>query len=372
MLEALQLAHLLRQAVAEGAAPGMAFGLQVGDRRERHFEGRHAPERTSRLVDAESVYDLASLTKPLTTVLWALRLVSAGRLDLDEPLGLRLPLTDPELRAVPVWRLLNHTSGLPAHRPYFSGLGASVLASGNFAGAEATVRRMLARTVLESPPGGHERYSDLGFLLLAWLCEVAEAPLAEVWPTLPFHGAEALHFRPLSAPHLPGTPDRTLCVPTEHCPWRGRRLQGEVHDDNTWVLGGIAGHAGLFGTLDATLDAAVAWCRGVRGEDTLPGIAPDLAKRVPAGRWMHSQGTRVLGWDTPTPGASSAGQRFGRRAFGHLGFTGTSVWIDPDADVSMVLLMNRVCPSRTNERHRSVRPRLHDLAWAIIDALRTA
>lgn len=370
MLEGLQLAHLLRQAVAEGAAPGMAFGLHVGERRQRHFAGRHAPEHQSRLVDAESVYDLASLTKPLSTVLWTLRLVSAGRLDLDEPLGRRLPLTDPELRAVPLWRLLNHTSGLPAHRPYYSGLGAAVVASGDHTAAQAAVRRMLARTPLETPVGARERYSDLGFLLLAWLCEVADAPLAEVWPSLPFHSPETLHFRPIGQPLRLGTPEVALCVPTEHCPWRGRRLQGEVHDDNTWVLGGVAGHAGLFGTLDATLDAAVAWCRGVRGEPTLPGIDPELARRVPASRWMHSQGTRVLGWDTPTPGASSAGHRFGRHAFGHLGFTGTSVWIDPDADVCMVLLMNRVCPSRTNERHRPVRPKLHDLAWAIVDELR--
>lgn len=370
MLEGLQLAHLLRQAVAEGAAPGMAFGLQVGDRRQVHFAGRHAPEHQSRAVDAASVYDLASLTKPLTTVLWALRLVSEGRLSLDAPLGRLLPLSDPELQAVPLWRLFNHTSGLPAHRPYHSGLGANVLRSGDHRGAEEAVRRMLARTAPETAPGAVERYSDLGFLLLAWACERVDAPLAEVWPTLPLHGPTALHFRPLATGPLAGSPGRDLCVPTEHCPWRGRRLQGEVHDDNTWVLGGVAGHAGLFATLDATLDAGVAWCRGVRGEPTLPGVDPELAKRVIAGRWMHSQGTRVLGWDTPTPGASSAGRHFGRHAFGHLGFTGTSLWIDPDADVTMVLLMNRVCPSRTNERHRPVRPRLHDLAWALVEELR--
>ncbi len=354
MVETLRIAQLLRRAVAEGVTPGAAFGLiHHGQVVGRWYTGHHQPG--GRLVAADTVWDLASLTKPLTTVAWCRRLVEAGKLSFETPLGSLVPVADAELARTPVWRLLNHTAGLPAWKPYFQGLGQGVLRSARFGSARQAIRRMLLQTSPEVPPGTRELYSDLGFLMLELVCEAVDRPLADVWPELPCHGPEALHFRPL--PQVPGD----VCyAATEQCPWRGRLLQGEVHDDNCWVLGGVAGHAGLFGHLDATLAAV-----GNLTTEADGGLADWLSPW-----WLHPHGTFLGGFDTPTPGASSSGSRFGRRAFGHLGFTGTSFWIDPDAQVAMVLLTNRVCPTRKNRGIRWLRPALHDAAWSVLEVSR--
>lgn len=363
MSAALRIEQMMRAAVAEGVAPAIAFAVSAADAPpHRFFAGRHLPG-DGEPTTAATVFDLASLTKPLSTTLWALRLVEAGRLSLDDALGQHCALDDPQLAASPLWRLLSHTSGLPAHREYFRGLGASVLRTGAFVRARSALRRMLGATTPVAAPGERELYSDLGYLLLEAICEGVDAPLAAVWPTLPGHGADALHFRPLvgSAP----APD-PRCAATEQCPWRGRWLQGEVHDENAWTIGGVAGHAGLFGTLDAVHAAGRAWLDALRGRDGALGLSSALARAATHRRWMHPRGTRVLGWDTPTPGRSSAGRHFGAHAIGHLGFTGTSLWIDPEAEVVMVLLTNRVCPTRTHTAIQALRPALHDAGWALL------
>lgn len=366
MSERLRVDHLVRQAVAEGVAPAIALAGFCGDApAEVWCAGTTgAPDAVPREpppLAGRTYFDLASLTKPLTTATWCLQLVDSGRLSLDEPIGGRVAVSDRALAATPVSRLLNHTTGLPAHREYYRGLGPFVARGRDHGSANRQVRRMLHACALETPPGHRETYSDLGFLLLEDVCAAASAPLAEVWRTLPFHGDDALHFRP-----LPATREPTACAPTERCPWRGALLRGEVHDDNCWTLGGIAGHAGLFGTLDDVVAFARAVLDAWHGRTTALGISPDLLRFATSPRWMHPQGTRVLGWDTPTPGASSAGQSFGRRSIGHLGFTGTSVWLDLEREVGIVLLTNRVCPSRDNVRIRAFRPTIHDAVWALL------
>jgi CubicO group peptidase (beta-lactamase class C family) len=365
MSERLRVEHLLRQAIAERVAPAIVLGVFRGGE-EATCWGAGSLEACDGAVrlgpppdPAAARFDLASLTKPLTTLLWCLRLVEAGRLSLGEPIGGRVAVTDAALAATPVWRLLNHTAGLPAHREYFRGLGPFVLRSGDHAGAQRQIRRMLHATPLEAPPGAREVYSDLGFLLLEDVCAAADAPLGTVWPSLPAHGPERLHFRP-----LPAAGDVSSYAPTERCPWRGRLLRGEVHDDNCWTLGGVAGHAGLFGTAADVLALGRAFLDCWHGRPTALGVGGELMRTATAPRWMHPQGTRVLGWDTPTPGASSAGRHFGRRSIGHLGFTGTSLWLDLEREVGIVLLTNRVCPTRDNVRIRAFRPAIHDAAWA--------
>lgn len=363
MRERHLITQLIQQGIADGVAPAIAFSVDRGGQRTCWYAGQHTPDPHSLATTAQSRFDLASLTKPLTTTLWALRLVSMGALDLDAPIGDLAPVDNAQLAHAPLWRLLTHTTGLPAHRRYYEGLGAPAMRQGDHRGARAAIRRMLARTPLVAEPGQREIYSDLGYLLLAWICERADAPLAAQWTTLPGHGPDALHPR-----LLPTSGSTAGYAATERCPWRGGLLQGEVHDDNCWVLGGLDGHAGLFGTLDATADASRQWLDAIRGTAPLPGVAPEVLRRAVNRRHMHSRGTRVYGWDTPTPGRSTSGQHFGRHAIGHLGFTGTSVWMDPEADIVMVLLTNRVCPSRENQAHRPFRPRLHDAAWTFAHA----
>lgn len=375
MSAALRVEQLMRAAVGDGTAPAIAFSVKCGDAPARRwYVGHHrpGPEHSSdpgRRCGPETIWDLASLTKPLTTLPWALRLIEDGRLALDRPIGAWVELDDPALAETPLWRLLNHTTGLPAHREYFRGLGPMVLQSRRFDRAAAAIRRMLRQTALDRAPGVGEVYSDLGFLLLETICAQVDRPLGEVWPTLPGHSAKApterLHQRPLGGPNaVVGE----AYAATERCPWRQRLLQGEVHDDNAWTMGGIAGHAGTFGTLAAVEAMGRAWLDALAGRPSALGIGSALARTCIERRWMHPRGTRALGWDTPTPGRSSAGRHFGPRAFGHLGFTGTSLWIDPDRDVVMVLLANRVSPSRANTAIRALRPALHDAGWAILES----
>jgi CubicO group peptidase (beta-lactamase class C family) len=361
----LALEQQLRRAVHDRVAPAVAFGLSIGDAAPlllRSGRLSHLPDAPP--LEADTPFDLASLTKPLTTVTWVLRLVTQGRLDLEAPIGSIIEVTDARLAEAPVWRLLTHTTGLPAHREYFRGLLPRVRATGDFAGARSTVSRMVKGTELEAAPGARETYSDLGFLLLERVAEAVDAPLANAWTGLPLHGAGALHFRPVG--QSPRQPPDAACAATEQCGLRGRLIQGEVHDENAWVCGGVAGHAGLFGGLRDVVEFGRAVVDGWHGTDDRLGITREVWRLATATHWLHPAGTRVLGWDTPSPGQSTAGRFFGPETIGHLGFTGTSLWIDLPRAVVMVLLTNRVCPTRSNLGIRALRPALHDAAWAAI------
>jgi CubicO group peptidase (beta-lactamase class C family) len=358
----LALEQHVRRAVHDRVAPAVAFGLSVGDAAPLLLRGgrlTHLPDAAP--LEADTPFDLASLTKPLTTVTWVLRLVTQGRLDLEAPIGRFIAVTDTRLAETPVWRLLSHTTGLPAHREYFRGLLPRARATGDFAGARATVSRMVTGTLLEAAPGARETYSDLGFLLLERVAEAVDAPLAQAWRTLPLHGEGVLHFRPVGQPDR--HPPDAVCAATELCPLRGRLVQGEVHDENAWVCGGVAGHAGLFGRLVDVVDFGRAVVAGWHGTEDRLGISREVWRMATAARWLHPAGTRVLGWDTPSPGQSTAGRFFGPDTIGHLGFTGTSLWIDLPRAVVMVLLTNRVCPTRSNTGIRALRPAMHDAAW---------
>lgn len=360
MAEALRVEYLLRAAVHDGTAPALAFAVsRAGGPERAWYVGHHRPSGRGEPCGPLSVFDLASLTKPLTTLTWVLRLADRGALDLRSPVGSHLTVEDPLLARAPVWRLLSHTAGLPAHRRYFAGLGH--VRAGAFDRGRRAIRRMLLRTELESAPGERERYSDLGYMLLEWICEQLDGRLSERWATLPGHGPDRLHLRPLIEPTPLADPG---CAATEQCPWRQRLLQGEVHDENCWAMGGVGGHAGTFGTLSAVHAMGVGWLDLLGGRVSTLGLDATLGHRASDRARRHPSGTHVVGWDTPTPGASSSGRCFGRRTIGHLGFTGTSIWIDPEQEVVMTLLTNRVSPTRENLRIRALRPKLHDAGWA--------
>jgi len=358
--ERMRIEQILRRAMAENVAPAIALGVSRGDLpTETWYIGRHHTSRDALRCGPETIFDLASLTKPLSTTLWAMRLADQGRLDPRAAMETYVDVEDPALAQCPIWRLMSHTCGLPAHREYFRGLGPGSLRSGRHDFARSSLRRMLRSSPLIYAPSEGETYSDLGYLLLEWVCESIAGPLVQRWSSLPHHGPEALHFRPL------GTDlDHTeRYAATEDCAWRKRLIQGEVHDDNCWTIGGVGGHAGLFGTLGAVHEAGRDWLKALRSEPNSMGLDPEIVPYWTDRNRMHPHGTRVLGWDTPTPGASTSGQFFGRRSIGHLGFTGTSLWIDPDKEVVITLLTNRVSPSRDNVGIRWLRPALHDAGW---------
>lgn len=293
-------------------------------------------------ADLQTPFDLASLTKVMATTTLAMRLVSDERLRLYEPVASCFPdWRGPDREQVTVRDLLEHASGLPAR----------------LVDAPGQTRREFEHDIctikLEYAPRSRSVYSDLGFILLGFIvADCGGAPLKEQFRRLAFEDVEfdlPLNARFRAAPTVPIDEDLR----------RGRVLTGEVHDNYAAALGGIAGHAGLFGTALAVGAFARCWLRAARGDASLP--LPFLPARVAQFLVRSSVpgSSRALGWDTMLP-TSSCGTRMSSRAFGHVGFTGTSLWIDPARDRYFVLLTNRACAGGTLDQMRDVRRAFHD------------
>jgi CubicO group peptidase (beta-lactamase class C family) len=361
-----EIGRLLKHhVVRSGAAPGAtaAVGLRVGGlwRFAVGHAGVQSPGRAS-AVEARTLYDLASLTKPVVACALA-RLVRRGLLAWETRLGDVLPLARESVsREIPLLWLLSHRAGLVAHLPLWE-LGEGTRCAGE-PGRRALLLRVAEarRGECGGEPGrdGYEPlYSDLGYILLGAVMElVTGEPLdlliaREVLAPLGVQLGSARQW----AARL-GRPEFLRRVaPTETLSARGGDIHGHVHDDNAWLLSSTAsaGHAGLFGAaLDvARFGAAVVDSLRARRDGWLSRAESDVLVRERSG------GSLRAGFDGKASAGSSAGDRFGSRAFGHLGFTGTSLWCEPDAQVVVALLTNRVCPTRLNLKLRALRPALH-------------
>ncbi len=346
----------MERAVVDGAFPGgvLAVGYR-GQLAVRAF-GKLSYDEGAATVNPDTLYDLASLTKVVVTTTLVARLVesSNGSLQIDAPIERYLPEwgsgQQPEWRhQVTVRHLLTHTSGLPPHRDYY-------LTCKN-------KRQMLQKIFaepLESPPGTKEAYSDLGIILLGEIVErLTGKPLDEL--------AKAEIFHPLGMADATFLPPKKLLpriAPTENdLTYRKRLLRGEVHDENAYAMGGVAGHAGLF----ATADDLAAFCQmllngGVYAHHRILRRSTITEFTAPQ---SVSGNARTLGWAVPTEN-SSGGHYLSPHSFGHTGFTGTSIWIDPEKQLFVILLTNRVHPTRENHKIQQVRPAVHD---AVIEAL---
>lgn len=349
-MDAGRAGALLDEGVRKGAfaAAAVEVGRSTGPLWQAAF-GKAGTSADAPAATADTLFDLASLTKVIATTTLAMRAFDRGELDLDAPLRYRLAdWRGADRAAVSAADLLAHASGLTAHLPLFRDhLG------------RAEFEPAIAGLPLEYVPRTASVYSDLGFILLGFLLEdgYRSALDAAFQAVAEEHGWGELRFRPPAS-------WRRRTAPTEVDAWRGRLLIGEVHDENAWALGGIAGHAGLFGSVAAVGRFARTIAAGFRGE-------PTVAEAATFNRFMTRTrvpgSSRALGWDTMLP-TSSCGTRMSAQAVGHTGFTGTSLWIDPVADVYVVLLTNRVFPTRKNEAILPIRPALHD---AVMDALTT-
>jgi len=304
----------------------------------------------------ETLFDLASLTKPIATATAVLRLVHRGLLALDQPVARWLPpfLGEGKER-VTLFHLLNHSSGLPAWKPLYR-----AITPDEAGGANARLYEQIMAEPLVYPTGSQSIYSDLGFILLGLIVEQADGrPLDRLCRDELFAplAMDSTGFRPLDRPELAA---RSIAA-TEQCAWRGRLLRGEVHDENCFALGGVSGHAGLFAPADdlARFVAALLAADQGRGKGPFAGIPPALfdqflsRQSTPGSSWG-------LGWDTPSE-PSSSGRWFSPRSCGHLGYTGTSLWIDRDRGWSVLLLTNRVHPTSRNVKISAFRPVIHDL-----------
>ena len=344
-----------RRGVAEGAFPGAV--VLAGDSREILFlraYGCRALAPEPHPMTPGTVFDLASLTKPMATTTAMMLLVRDGRVALDDPACTVIPEFSRGARAAVTFRqLLNHTSGLPAWKPYYE----SVIP------AKAGIQRRLHDEDLVAAPGEQCLYSDLGFMLLGEAIErLSGRPLDlfcrdEIFAPM---GLSSTFFADLGSPEPRPGAARAIAA-TEDCPWRRKILCGEVHDDNAFAMGGVAGHAGLFSSAPDVHRFLRFLGRCL--EDAEPAFLPGAVVRefLEAERMLPGQ-THVLGWDTPSPEGSSSGRRFSARTVGHLGFTGTSIWWDLERDVHVVFLTNRVHPSRDNAAIREYRPLVHDAA----------
>ncbi len=358
------LVRLMDAGIARGVFPGGALLVRAhGKTAHLSFHGLLSLKPPGSLVDAHTCFDLASLTKVLATTPLVLLSIQRGRLQIDEPVHRLLESYTGQGRdGITVRMLLDHSSGLPAWRPYYEEVRAvrGGIGLATVMGQEA-VRRMVAAEAPEMQPGSRALYSDLNFILLDWILERINGQPIDVlfseWMAGPLR-LENLFFVDLKSPgEAARLRQGRVFAATERCPWRERTLIGEVHDDNTYAMGGVSGQAGLFGTVEDVAIAAQAWLDAFLCRDKL--FAQELVKQF----WQKSEvpgSTRTLGFDTPSPHASQAGGRFGPKTVGQLGFTGTSVWIDPDRELSVVLLTNRVHPTRTNEAIKQFRPELHE------------
>lgn len=346
--------HLMQDAVARRIFPGAV--LLVADQGRVVFHNAYgfADLFSRRPMTVNTLFDLASLTKPLVTTLVVMQMVLQGRIDLDGPCRHYWPsFQGSGKEKVTIRHLLSHSSGLPAWRPYYLRLR-----------HYPRVRRMalLQQWVLVEPlctaPAQHAEYSDIGFMVLQWAIEhVLQQPLDVVHRNLILAPLQLqdLFFVDLNK-KTPRTPHH-LFAATEFCPWRNRLIVGEVHDDNAYVAGGIAGHAGLFGTSSAVFTLLQALLSAEQGNASHPLFPQWLLHTF---FQCQTQGTWALGFDTPSQSGSSAGRHFSAQSVGHLGFTGTSFWMDRKTGVSVVLLTNRVHPFRNDQRIRQFRPVIHD------------
>ncbi len=355
--------RVLREWVARRAFPGAVYA--VGYR--NHLVGLGAVGRMSYDADAapmppDAIFDLASLTKAVATTPVAMQAVERGLLRLDYPVRSIVPEFQGEGKdKVTVRHLLTHTSGLPAYVEFFR----------DFSPAQAgpdTRRRILERiyaTPLEAPPGTRAVYSDLGIILLG---ELLSRVLGEPFDRY----AQREIFAPLGMTDTMWNPSAALRAripPTEQDPWRGRTLQGEVHDENAYAMGGVSSHAGLFSSArDLSVFAQMFLNMGTYDHHR-------LLQRGTVDAWTRRQAivadsSRALGWDTAW--GHDNWSMFAAEAYGHTGFTGTSLWIDPTRDLFVVLLTNRVHPTRENRLHRQARIEFHKAVVEAIDAARSA
>jgi CubicO group peptidase (beta-lactamase class C family) len=355
---------IIRDGITEGAAPGAALAIgrygklvRLGGYGTLDRRPRYAP------VTDSTIYDLASLTKVIGTTTAAMMLVDDGLLHLDDPVMKHLPEwgDTPAKRRVTVRNLLLHNAGLPAYVPLWRELR-----------GREQYRRRITSMSLEYEPGTRTLYSDFGPILLGFIIEQISGRTLDVFLRERLFeplGMRDTGYNPLEWPY--GTlfldadaqgdvpdPQWARIAPTENdTVFRKRHIRAEVHDENAFALGGVAGHAGLFSSArDLAVFAQLLLDGGfARGRRFIDPATIELFTR------RHDpSSSRALGWDTPDNAASAAGAYFSPRSFGHTGFTGTSIWIDPEDDLFVILLMNRVNPTRENQRHMTLRRAVAD------------
>ena len=349
-----------------------------------NFERTWGSVRTNGVAVTPSTrFDLASLTKPLVTAPLCMAAIQRGFLNLDDPLSRFFPGAVPgDKEGITVKHLLSHSSGLSPYEPFYTELIELPPET-----RRSALMSMILKTPLDAPPGKAANYSDLGYMLLGLILEdLTGEKLDRCAQTFLFAGLgiDELEFCRIDNPVIDGEqriPDKPSAEPdasahrfsgsryaaTQFCPWRKRLLFGEVDDENAWCLNGVAGHAGLFGTARGVFSLVSFLWNIYDGKISDLSWPRDLVRLF----WTRTALDDGLsawcpGYDTPSRKSSSAGRHFSTNTIGHLGFTGVSFWLDLEKEILVILLTNRVHPTRQNDEIRQLRPILHDI---IMEAL---
>ena len=342
----------LNQAISDSAFPGCA--ISVGYRGKLIFEqsfGTFTYEPQSPKIEVNSIFDLASLTKVVATTTTTMILYDQGRLQLDwKVIDIVPAFQGKDKEKVTIRHLLTHTSGLPGWIRFYLDLN----------GKEHIIQE-ICDTELENEPGTTYVYSDLGMIMMQKILEtIAQKPLDQLvldYISIPLYMKRTIY-----------NPDSSLIneiVPTEISEWHKKLVHGFVHDENTYVMGGISGHAGLFSTVqDLSVFCQMYLNRGLYDNKRI--LKTETIELFTTRQNLIEGSTRALGWDTRSEQNSMAGDFMSLRTFGHSGFTGTTIWIDPENQVFVVLLSNRVYPTRENRKISRVRPIVHNYVMKTI------
>lgn len=355
------LEKILAAAVKGGIFSGVAVAIfqGAGKSRQKKFLWAGTTGYQSREpVNEDLFFDLASLTKPLATLPALLVLMAEGKINLAMKLADLLGCPVPaDKKKISLRDLLSHAGGFPAYLPFYQQLG-----DGRGKISRDDLLAAILATPLITAPATRSRYSDLGFMLAGFIVENQSGRKLDHFfrdkILNPLGLADQLFF-------ISGQPgEKRKFAASEFCHWRQRVIQGEVSDENCAAMGGVAGHAGLFGNLSGVgrmteFLADLWWGADNEFAKIIPLKTAELAA-IFTRRSELENSTWALGLDTPSPLNSSAGKLLDPDAVGHLGFTGTSFWLDPRRRLSVIILSNRVHPCRSNEKIKKFRPLFHD------------
>jgi serine-type D-Ala-D-Ala carboxypeptidase len=351
------MTDLLEKGVGDGVYPGAV--LLVAKHGQIIFfreAGNRSIIPSVLPMKKDTIFDLASLTKPLATTMAVMRLVNDGMIGIDDSLSDVIktsPLGDK--RDVTIRSILSHCAGFKDWAPFYLDL-----INLKVDARKKILRERIIEEPLVYPQGTDCMYSDLGFMILEWVIEEASSESLHDFVQKKFYAPLGLKRTFLSQGELPVS--REEFAATEDCPWRKRIIQGEVHDENAYAAGGYSGHAGLFGTAGEIFIIANMLREhylGKRNDYFSSHIVKEFFRRQEIVKGC----TFALGWDTPSEKNSSAGKYISSNSVGHLGFSGTSLWMDLDKDIMTIFLSNRIHPSRNNLQIKAFRPFLHDAVF---------
>lgn len=339
-----KISKFIKKAIEKEVFPGAVLGIKKQDEVLWQSSFGYLSKKAETEVELDTVYDLASLTKVLVTTTAIMQLVEEGIINLADQVERYFPDAAPEFSRITLWHLLTHTSGLPAIVELWEELESKEEAKSYLLNLEPFAK-------IEE----EVRYSDPNFLLLGFIVEKVSGLKLDRY-------AREYIFKPLNLKRTGFNPKeqplnlpQAEIAPTEYCDYRGYLPQGEVHDKNCYFLGGASGQAGLFSCLPDLIQLITSLLRGSKILKRITFVKTTADCTPPQLR------SRGIGWDKGGDFNSSAGFYFGPKSFGHTGFTGTSLWSDPELDLTVIFLSNRVNYGRENKKHIAFRPRLHNL-----------